>query len=68
MRGIVGVTRLKSIRNDAAYARTSMVRKMSARADSRVLSWFGHRKSMDDRRFVKRGVKSEVSDHRPSAS
>ena len=42
-----------------------MVGKMEDRVDARVLMWFGHMVRMDDGRWVKRVMESEVIGSRP---
>ncbi|WP_435325978.1 hypothetical protein, partial [Klebsiella pneumoniae] len=54
------VTRMDRVRNEEVRRRTGVLQEMSARAEQRVLQWFGHVERMDEERLVKKIAESEA--------
>ena len=60
LRSMCGVTRMDRVRNEEVRRRTGVLQEMSARAEQRVLQWFGHVERMDEERLVKKIAESEA--------
>ena len=48
LRSLVGVSRLDRVRNEEVCRRDGIEWEFTARADQRVLRWFGHVERMDE--------------------
>ena len=61
LRSLVGASRMDRVRNEEVRRRAGIERKLTSRADQRVLRWFGHLERMDEYRMARKVLISEVS-------
>ena len=61
LRSLVGVSRMDRVRNKEVRRRAGIERKLSSRADQRVLRWFGHVERMDEYSMARRVLMAVVS-------
>ena len=59
---MTGVSRLDRVRNEVVRVRMSVRRELAARVDMNVLRWFGHVKSMDNERLLKKAMNAKVDE------
>ena len=61
LRGMTGVSRLDTVRNEVVRTRTGVRRELAARVDMNVLRWFGHVERMDNERLLKKVMNAKVN-------
>ena len=62
LKSLIGVSLMDRVRNEEEVNRRAGIeRKLSSRADQRVLRWFGHVERMDEYRMARRVLMAEVS-------
>ena len=49
MRSLVGVSRIDTVRKEEVRRRAAIERELASRADQRVLRWYGHVESTDEK-------------------
>ena len=60
LRSMSGVSQLDMVGNEVVRARMGVSRKLAARVDMNVLSWFGHVERMDNGRLLKKVMNAKV--------